>query len=134
MEHRNKFKGKKLAGIFPQTMDYYLEKVSEACRGDHDRRVLGSSMVNLLSTVVHKFIEALTERGILPAYDGLRYDIDEIEYPLRELKAYFDCPADSTLNERSSYIFTFFVRHKLHELKKAAQDFDADYEGEVPQD
>lgn len=132
VEHRNTFKDKKLADIFPEALDYYVGKVFEACHGDNNRRVFGCGMVDSIAKIVTQFKDALTERGILPAYNALQQDIGDVQYPLDELRAYFTGATESTLNERSSDIFAFFVRHKLHELKRVAQEFDAEYASEVP--
>jgi hypothetical protein len=133
VEHRNKFKDKKLADIFPDTVRYYVGKVSVACHGDYTHKVLASDMVDLLTDIVTNFKNALVERGILPAYESLRKEIDDVEYTLGELKRYFADSGGSTLNCRSSYVFSFFIEQKLQDLKKAAEEFDDDYASPVPE-
>lgn len=126
-----KFKDKKLAPTFDGQIHYYFEKLSEGCHGNSDRRAFASMHVDLLIEMVAKFRTALTERGVLPAYDNLRHEVEDTEYPLQELKKYFDGAAANTLNEKSSFIFTFFLKHQIELLSRAAAEIDADYEAET---
>jgi hypothetical protein len=132
-EHRMKYRDQKLAALFVATIHYYIEKIYEGCHGSKDRRVLANLHVELLMETVAKFREALTERGILPAYDTVNQELEDTEYPLVELKKYFAGDASSTLNARSSSIFTFFVKHQIEKLQKTAESFDEEYERATPE-
>ncbi len=127
-----KFKDEKLAAIFDKGLGYSFEKICEGCHGSHDRRVFSAMHVNLLIKMVSKFRSALIERGVLPSYEGLRLDIEDAGYPLEELRKYFASEPGNTLTEKSSNIFTFYLKHQLERLTKAAKEIDEEYETEVP--
>jgi hypothetical protein len=122
-EHRMKHKDKQLAALFPATIDYYFEKLFAGCRRE-DSKEFTCGHVNLLDDILVAFRAALTERGIIPAYSHVAYDLEDAEYPLAEYKKYINGDPASTLNEKSSRIFVFFLRHQFGVLLKYAQEFD----------
>jgi len=129
-EHRMKFKDQKLKTIFVgHNISYEVEKLFEACHGSSDRKAMAAVYTQCFLETIEKFRGALTERGILPAYDALRQDIEAVEYPLRELKTYFE--TGTAPNELSGEIFTFFLQHKLPKLIQTAAEFDKEYEKEL---
>jgi len=130
-EHRMKFKDEKLAAIFDKQLGYYFEKICEGCHSTHDRREFAAMHVTILIDMVSKFRSALTERGVLPSYEGLRLEIEEAEYPLAELRKYFASDPKNTLNEKSSNIFAFYLKHQFECLTKAAKEIDEEYETEI---
>lgn len=121
-----KYKDKQLADLFPATIDYCFEKLFAGCRRA-DSREFTSSHVDLLNDILVAFRTALTERGIIPAYSHVASEIEEAEYPLGEYKKYIDGDPASTLNEKSSRIFVFFLQYQFGELRKYAQEFDEEY-------
>ena len=121
-----KYNNKQLAALFPSTIGYYFEKLFEGCRRE-DSREFTSIHVNLLNDILAAFRAALAERGIIPAYSHVAYDVEEAEYPLAEYKKYIDGDPASTLNEKSSRIFVFFLQHQFGVLLKYAQAFDEEY-------
>jgi hypothetical protein len=125
-EHRMKYKDKQLAALFPATIDYYFEKLFAGCRRE-DSREFTSSIVDLLHDILVAFRADLTERGVIPAYSHVAYEVEDAEYPLAEYKKYIDDDPASTLNEKSSRIFVFFLRHQFRVLLEYAQEFDEEY-------
>jgi hypothetical protein len=125
-EHRMKYKDRQLAALFPATIDYYFEKLFAGCRRE-DGREFTSIHVDLLNDILVAFRAALTERGIIPAYSHVAYDVEDAEYPLAEYKKYIDGDPAGTLNEKSSRIFVFFLQHQFGVLLKYAQEFDEEY-------
>lgn len=130
VEHRTKFKDKKLVKFFPQTLDYQFNLVFEACRGNDCHKVVGVGSIDLLTKVVTEFKQALAERGILTD-DDVKQEIDDVEYALGEIERYFKPLSQSTLDGRSSKIFAFFVEQKFKELKKIAEQIDEEYASPV---
>jgi len=130
MEHRRKFRDKKLKDIFPSTIGYYFEKISGAAHGS-ELSVLGSMHVKLVKKCLQEFRNALEERGILSEHDGTTYYLELVEYPLTELQKYFDDPGESSLNNRSAYIFAFFVKHHVEKLQQIAKEIDSDYASDI---
>ena len=133
-EHRMKFKDKKLVSFFDPQLSYFFEKISEGCHGDRDRRIFHGLPVDALIEALAGFRQALAERGVLPANSAIEEDLQNAEYPLRELKFYFEENVSNTLNQRSSSIFAFYLKHQMGELKKIAMDIDAEYSAPVVND
>jgi hypothetical protein len=128
MEHRERFRDEKLVDVFPPTLNYYYEKIAETIHGGAPVE-FGAGIVGLVIGVVSDFKNALDTRGILDAYN-VSYDLELVEYPLAELRRYFDSPDESKLNERDAYIFLVFIRHQIDSLIRFATELDEEYVSE----
>jgi hypothetical protein len=124
MEHKNKFKEERLQDIFPSAIDYYFEKISGACDGSDP---LGASMLGLVLNSIESFKTAMQTRGVLKAYVSVTDYLGLIEYPLTELKKYFENSTESNLNSKSAYIFAFFAHKHMHTLQNMAKEIDEEY-------
>lgn len=125
-EHRAKFRGERLQDVFPPALGYFFQKIGEAIHGDRPP-AFGAFHIGLVAEAVEGFKEKLRERGILEAYDSVLYLLRLIEYPIVELSAYFGATGDSSLNEKSAYIFAFFLEKQIEELEGIAKEIDEDY-------
>jgi len=134
VEHRMKYRDKKLASLFPATIEYYFEKCYEGCRenDDNGRRTFAQMHAELLVDILGKFKDGLTERGLLPACDHIGQDIADVEYPLREFEKYLRGDTDNTLNAQSARIFVFFMQHHFRTLREYAEGFDREYMEDPP--
>jgi hypothetical protein len=134
VEHRMKFRDRKLAAFFPSTIGYYFEKCYEGCREDDDngRRTFAQLHIELLQEILNKLRAELTERGIIPAYRGAVIDLEDAEYPLSELAKFMMAGADSTLNAKSANIFVFYLQHQFDKLQQMARAFDDEYQKDPP--
>jgi hypothetical protein len=126
MKHRDQFKDKKLADIFPQTLSYYFEKIGESIHGSKSSE-FGAIHVKIIAETVDRFKDALSERGILEAYDSISYELDLIEYPLGELRKFFENQEESKLNSKDAYIFTYFISKHIDSLIRMAKEIDEEY-------
>jgi len=126
MEHKNKFKGEKLADIFPETLHYFCDKVTEAIFGGAPAE-FGLGALNVLADVVYKFREALETRQIFEAYN-MADDFELTEYSLLRVRQYFDGSGEYSLNDKDAYIYLSFARKKSDELQQIAKEIDEDYE------
>lgn len=129
-EHRAMFKSDRLQDSFPAVLGYYFEKLFEAVHGGMPTE-WGSLHIKLISEAIETFKTKLEKRGILKAYDSLTYRLDLLEYPIMQLSLYFAEPKSSSLNNKSAYIFAFFVEKHIDELKKIAEEIDEEYEAET---
>jgi hypothetical protein len=129
-EHRAMFKSDRLQDSFPAVLHYYFEKLFEAVHGSMPAE-WGSAHVKLISEVIQTFKTKMEKRGILKAYQSVTYHFELLEYPTMELSLYFAEPKSSALNNKSAYIFAFFVEKHVDELKKLAEEIDAEYEAET---
>ncbi len=125
-EHRAKFRDERLQDLFPATLGYYFQKISEAIH-EHKPREFGTVHVDLVAEVIERFKDKLRERGILEAYDSVLYLLELIRYPLEELSAYFDPNRDTPLNQKGAYIFGYFAEKQIEELRSIAEELDQDY-------
>jgi hypothetical protein len=131
MEHRSKFRDEKLVDIFPPTMDYQFEKVYEGARrlgtGDGE---FGKISLKVIVGYLTKFKDAPIKRGSLNDTSDLKFYFEEIEYPLRELEAYFE-GAGSLKDPRAADIFAHFAHTKMRDLVKIAQEIDEEFGEEL---
>lgn len=132
-KHRAEFASTKCAEIFPQTMGYYFSKVFEGIHSpDPGRREFGQMHIRLIEEVYTRFKEELERRGEIPASDGIAYHLEEIMYPIGELKAFFSDPAASRLNDRDAAIFAAFIRDRHETMVEIAKEVDERYGNEQP--
>lgn len=127
MEHRKKFAGKKLADAFHPT-SYFLSKIFEAIldpRWGH--ALLGEDHVSLILESIEAFKNGLKDREILEAYAGVTDTLEEVDYPLQELRTYFRNRAETHINEKDAYIFAHFVSTQIQELCQIAEEIDEEY-------
>lgn len=126
MEHREQFRDEKFEALFPPVLHYYLQKIYESARGTNAWEY-GAHHVTLIREMVEKFKDALAQRQIADAYQGIEYQLGQIEYPLNQLTEYFSQEGKGRLNERDAEIFTSFVENELTKLREMAVELDAEY-------
>lgn len=131
MEHRNAFKGEKLASIFPGQMGYFFEKIRAAIHSpSYGNSPMGEFGLQMVATVLAGFRAALDKRGVLNESSNIQYELAETEYPLAELGLYFKAEGSLT-DARAASIFAHFAQNKMKELLRIAEDIDSEYEGDL---
>ena len=123
MDYKKRFKNESLEAIFPQTLSYYFEKVYESARGDSSWQY-GRIHITHISEVLDNFRSALDTRQIAGAYLGIEYQIQQLEYPLRELAQLFEEEGTGRLNSNDAEIFTEFVESGMSKLQQMAHEID----------
>lgn len=128
-EHMNQFKDQKLKDAFHPSLSYLLSKVCESTFGNAPPQL---GLVNLeeAERMLQAFNDSLEERGLTGAYSGVAGTLEQLSYPLEQLKSYFKDPEASRLNDRDAYIFASFVIAQFEELQEMAGEIDAEYQGE----
>jgi len=109
-----------------------ISKIAEATCGRSLRTV--PVALGALETIRSQLVNlkgALERRGIFQASDFWRYEYEQIEYPLGELEKFLNYDPECRLNEHDTYIFAFFVRHKIRDLERGAAEVDEKYQREV---
>lgn len=128
--HKEKFKMDKLETVFPDTLLYYIEKIFENI-GKLDHAELGLVHVKLVKKVMDKLKRTLQKRGIeIDTYDSIKFLYELLEYPIIELELYFNkltAKEEPRINDKTAYIFTYFIKDKLYELKEIAKEIDDEY-------
>jgi len=80
--------------------------------------------------ILDKLSNALKDRGLeIDAYDSVKDIYKLLEYPINELELYFDKSKreEKIINHKTAYIFSFFIREKLKELRDIAKEIDEEY-------
>lgn len=127
--HKEEFKMEKLEAVFID-ISYDIEKIFENI-GKSDRAQLGLMHVKLVKEVMDKLEESFQKRGIeIDTYDSIKYFYTLLEYPITELKLYFDrliAKKEPRINDKTAYIFAYFIREQLSKLKEIAEEIDDEY-------
>ena len=135
MNHKNEFKGQKLANCIHPTIDYHFEKMYAATYESAGLQKtsamhLGKLNFDILSSTIERTKDALVKRGLYPAYSSLECFFDEISYPLAELGKYFS-ENENTINDKTAHIFIFFIHKQINEeLVVMLKELDEKYENE----
>lgn len=133
-KHREKFRDVKLAAILNSNMLYFFEKICEAtyCR---DCVVTGIAALETLAEHLSKVEQALNARGIeLKTYDVIEHYYDMLAYPIDKLRAYYRSIEDRRqpeFDDRTAYIFAFFICEHFRKLEAILQEIDEEYASEV---
>jgi hypothetical protein len=127
--HKEKFKMEKLEAVF-LNISYVIEKIFESI-GKPDRAQLGLMHVKLVKEVMGKLKESLQKRGVeIGTYDSIKYLYELLEYPIRELELYFErliAEKEPRINDKTAYIFAYFISEHLSQLKEIAKEIDEEY-------
>ena len=119
----------KLEAVFTD-ISYYIEKILENI-GKSEHAKLGLMHVKLVKEVMDKLKKSLQKRGIeIDTYDSIKYLYELLEYPITELKLYFDrliAKKEPRINDKTAYIFAYFIREQLSELKEIVKEIDDEY-------
>ncbi|MDD4976857.1 MAG: hypothetical protein PHY93_21055 [Bacteriovorax sp.] len=128
--HKEKFKMEKLEAVFPNAFSYYIEKIFQNI-GKSDNAKLGLRHVKLVKEVMDKLEESLQKRGIeIDTYDSIKYLYELLEYPITELELYFDrliAKKEARINDKTAYIFAYFINEHLSQLKEITKEIDEEY-------
>ena len=129
-DHKAKFRDKPLTKIFPDSLGHLLEKISAGASDsngfDHALAVAALASVEKLLCDVDK---ALLERGRpSQSYPGISLLWDELQYPMKELRAFFSEGDDiQKPDPEAAHIFTWYLQTKLRELRNMCQEIDEYY-------
>jgi len=128
--HKDEFKMEKLASVFPPSLGYSFEKIFAGTREREDPS-LAESHVREVKRVLQTLRDVLARRGIgIDTYDSIKHIYELLEHPLAELENFFGsgrAGAQPNINQEAAYIFTFFVRAQIDELRQVAKEIDDDY-------
>ncbi len=130
--HKEKFKMEKLVSIFPSNLDYLFSNlISGTINSQYEQILYGKECLQQIKQTLAAFQKALARRGIeLETYDSINYVHGLLEYPLDELEKFFRSFFDGgqpNINEKTAFIFAFFVEKQVNELKDMARVIDDDY-------
>ena len=130
IDHRNRFREKRLADAFPETLNYYHEKISEAIGGAKPGP-FGAGLLQEIAGYIEKFKDGLRERGSLDAYDSITFELERLGYPIAELLKFLSLAQDSKLNSKDAVIFHSFIYNQLKHLIAIGKEIDDEYATDV---
>jgi hypothetical protein len=131
MEHRNSFKGEKLADFFPSQIRYYFEKIFSAIHSaSYNNRPMGEIGLKMVVDALSGFRAALANRGILNDSSHYYYELDRADYALTELHNYFKGRGLLT-DPRAALIFVHFAKDKMNYLRRVAEELDEEYQEDI---
>lgn len=126
--HKEQFKTKKLESAFPNTYTYHISGIFESILS-MDKRGVGNAHLKQINLILDKLKEMLNERGIvIDTYDSINLLYDELSFPIKKLNIYFDDGAREKIDDKTAYIFAFFIKEKMDELKSIVNEIDKEYE------
>ena len=133
---KEKFAVVKLAPIF-ESSTYHVEKIFEGTTSV-DKAELAKLNVGMIQSMLDALEASLTERDIeLSNLDSLGYTVEYARYALDALTQYFSDAvggAPTNLESRGAYIFAWFVRDAVTQIKDVATAIDKDYAADADVD
>lgn len=114
----------KLEKIF-SNVNYYVEKMYGYGPYSEPLRKVGLEMVE---GELKDFCNVLKDMKIdLDKHIGIKDVYKQLEYPMSELKKYFNKGIGSHINNRDAEIFVWYVDNRLSELKEMAIEIEQEY-------
>ena len=117
----------KLIDAFESTA-YAREKLLEAIRNPESGHAeIGGSYIDGILAAFEEFKTGLQSREFLEDYEGVEETLEELAYPLQELRAYFHNPDQTHIVQKDAHIFVRFVNQQIAEWVKWAKKLDEGY-------
>jgi len=132
--HKEMFKTKNLEDAFNDMYTYHLSGVFESILSS-EKRPVGNVHLEQVKSILDELKKLLKERGIeIDTYDSIKLLYDELEYPIKELDDFFNKKTEQKkVNDKTAYIFAFFVKGKMEELKSIIEEIDKKYQNDKKQ-
>jgi hypothetical protein len=112
-----------LSAVFPPTIGCLIEDLEVVLAGDAPLE-FGSIYVDKLERILWDFKNAFTLDRFFPMYGLVKYYLDILEYPIVELRGYFNNPGGSTLTPNRAAVFVYFIKEHLEIIMQVARDID----------
>jgi len=126
-KQKAQFRGSRLADVFPNILGYCFEKINEHIRGD-SMAPMGVWGIEEVRKTLENLRNALQLRGIqIDTYDSIEYLYEQLSYPIVEIEKYLRKEASAVHDAQAAYIFSYFIRGKIEELRTIAGEIDEDF-------
>ena len=123
-EHRQRFRLKPLVRTLPDTLNYYLGKLSEEIEGV-SALGNGSSLATHVRSAISSFEQTLIECEELPAIqDVFDYHAKPARHALDRLDQFFGQDTNDSLNKEDAKTFLFRLGHEINALRGLAREID----------
>jgi hypothetical protein len=125
-EHKSKFRSESMKGTFHLVL-YAFEKISEELRGSQPV-ILAKWAVGELQSALDRFEQMLKKRGMdVETYDSVKFHYGEIEYPLGELRKFFEGGQSEIASPKAAGVYAAAVQVSFVELMDIAGEIDEEY-------
>lgn len=121
--HKEKFRMEKLLALFPNTLDYYLEKLSEGVYRDESAK-LADGCLDFVIAPVNNFLEAIKCRN-MDLYERLKDEYELFEHATTNLRKHYS--GINEVGKHNARIYIIYLKHQIDRLKELAEDIDKDY-------
>jgi len=118
--HKARFRMKKLAQFFPETMGYYCGKVAEGVGGDS---VAATAYLSAIKSAFSGFRAAAVERNPSLA-ERLDYEYATIDHAIAGLERFLGCGEVDPLTAR---IFVDYLASRIEEMRALGREIDDEY-------
>src|SRR5690606_1375141 len=86
--HKEQFKNEKLSNVFPNTIHYHFQKLTESSLLTTGKE-LRKGNFDIIKNSLKDFESELKKRDSLNAYIGVNIVLEELKYPMEKLNKYF---------------------------------------------
>jgi hypothetical protein len=129
-QHRAQFRDLKLVEAF-RLASHAFEKIFEGLRAETAAN-MGKWGVGQLQTCLDSFEAELKKRGMaIGTYDTVEYLYEDISFPLKELKKFFEKQSSEIASEKGAVIFAEALQGFFSRLRGIAEELDEHY-GSAP--
>lgn len=112
-----------LTGFFPPTIGCLFEDLDAILSGDAPLE-FGTIYIERLERILRDFKNAFTLEQYFPMYGLVKYYLDILEYPMGEMKVFFNTPAGTPPDTNRASIYFHFIRDHLDLLMEIAREID----------
>ena len=126
MKYKDEYKkSRKLQDVFPGEYNHLLLKILETTLPS-SRHEPGEAGCKAIEDVLNDFKKELEEKKLLEENSGLDHILKQTQYPLEELKKFFNKSDESKLNNEDAHIFATYLKLKFEEIVVMAKKIDDD--------
>lgn len=124
--HKEKYKEKLLADIFPSSMSYSFSKIAQGIRSlDESNLIFAKSMLNSIKTTYESFEKALLDRNELD--DSTKYDLIEYNHALDRINEYLNGSCQN-MDMSDAQIYHYYICERHNHFVKIAKEVDSEYQ------
>lgn len=124
--HKEKFKDNLLSDIFPNTMGYFFQKISEGTYSDRPGKLpIIFGAFQQIQDAYLTFENSLQRRG--DVNDDIQSELDEYKHALSVMRKYLTGEKINGMNSKDARIYCYYLESKHEYFLEIAQEVDDNY-------